>query len=184
MGKTTLADALAGRLSGTLIHEDYAGNPFLAESYTGADSSRLPSQLYFLLSRVDQLWEATWPDSGWMICDYGFCQDAIYARNRLSVKDFAVYEKAAERLNALVHPPELVINLFAEIDTLLERVARRGRDYEAVFDEPFLRSMQEAYAGLVDHFDCPVLQIDCDRVDIRTDAAQQSILADVLEAVK
>ena len=55
VGKTTLAALLAAKLPAELIREDYAGNPFLADSYAGSEQARLPGQLYFLLSRVGQL---------------------------------------------------------------------------------------------------------------------------------
>jgi deoxyadenosine/deoxycytidine kinase len=59
VGKTTLAEALARELPGDVLYEDYASNPFLAESFTTQAELMLPSQLYFLLSRVRQLSRST-----------------------------------------------------------------------------------------------------------------------------
>ena len=91
VGKTTLADLLAGDLPADVIYEDFAGNPFLAASYTGQSISRLPAQMYYLISRLAQLRESTWPHAGTVVSDYGYCQDRIFASLRLSPDDLAQY---------------------------------------------------------------------------------------------
>ena len=82
-GKTLLAEKLSAELPAGLIREDYAGNPFLADSWAGQDDKLLAGQLYFLMSRVKQLALSAWPDDGTFVSDYGFCQDRIFAEIRL-----------------------------------------------------------------------------------------------------
>ena len=175
VGKTTLAEALAQRLPARLIREDYAGNPFLAASYTGSVQSRLPSQLYFLLSRVAQLSRADRPESGLTVSDYGFCQDPIYARLRLNQDDFAAYSGILDRLAGAVHPPDAVICLDASVATLSERIDRRGRAYEAAMTTEFLASMRQAYDDAALRVNCPVIRVDCDATDILIEAEQVEI---------
>ncbi len=176
VGKTTLAVALAGLLPAKLICEDYVGNPFLAESYIGSDKTRLPSQLYFLLSRVGQLSGGNFSEQGLAVSDYGFCQDSIYARIRLSATDFELYRTVSGRLSDLVHRPDVLIFLDATVDTLCERIAHRGRDYEAAMTPEFHQSMRAAHAEAADRADCPVIRIDCDAVDIRQVQTQSDII--------
>ena len=106
-GKTTLAEALAAEAGARLVREDYAGNPFLASSYVGPDSARLPSQLYFLLSRVAQLSRSGWDAAGLIVSDYGFCQDDVFARLRLDDGDYRAYRQVLARCEPLVQPPEM-----------------------------------------------------------------------------
>lgn len=179
-GKTTLAKALCAELGARLILEDYAGNPFLADSYAGKAEARLPGQLYFLMSRVGQLSIASWPERGLVVSDYGFCQDRIYAKARLNADEFRLYERLAARLDGLVHGPQIVIHLDASEATLLNRIAARGRDFEAVMDAAFLSAMREAYKAAAGELGCPVLSIDCDRTDLR----QREAVAKTVERVR
>jgi deoxyguanosine kinase len=181
VGKTTLAEALAGDLPADILYEDYAGNPFLAGSYLGRDEFSLPCQLHFLMSRVKQLSEATWPAEGVIVSDYGFCQDRLFARARLRDEDLALYEAVAARVDGLVHRPDVVIHLDASAATLLGRIARRGREHERAMDEAFLASMREAYgrvhASGPDQFIC----VDCDEMDLLDGAARAELVARVRE---
>ena len=166
-GKTTLAEALAVELSGKLIREDYAGNPFLAESYLGSGSARLPGQLYFLMSRVSQLWAGSWPGDGLFVSDYGFCQDRVYAKARLGNEDFALYDRLAARVETLVHPADVVVCLDAPTDTLLERIAARGRVHESAMTREFLDGMRREYGRIASEARCPIITVDTERTDPR-----------------
>ena len=184
VGKTTLAGAIGSLLPAKLIYEDYVGNPFLAESYVGSDNTRLPSQLYFLLSRVAQLSCENFREQGLAVSDYGFCQDDIYAKIRLSETDLELYRSVSGRMSELVHPPDVVIYLDATVDTLLERIASRGRDYETAMTDEFHQSMRAAHADAADAADCPVIRIDCDKVDIRQVITQSEIIDQVRANLK
>lgn len=176
-GKTTLAEFLAEELPAGLIREDYAGNPFLADSYVGPEAAKLPGQLYFLLSRVKQLSESAWPAEGTFVSDYGFCQDRIYAERKLGRDDLRLYDRVARRVEGLVHPPDLLIALDASERTLLARIAGRGRDFERAMDAAFLADMRKAYRAAADGAAAPVLRVDGDRRDLR-DAAVRAELAE------
>lgn len=182
-GKTTLAEALVAELPATLIREDYAGNPFLAESYLGRSEARLPGQLYFLVSRVGQLASSNWPGAGLYVSDYGFCQDRIYARARLSADDFRLYDRVARRLEGLVRPADLLLALDAAEATLLERIARRGREFERVMDQEFLASMRAAYNEASRRASCPVIRLDCDEIDLRDPARRAPVVWQIGEAL-
>lgn len=179
-GKTTLAEALVRVLPAGLIREDYAGNPFLAKSCLGQAELALPSQLYFLLSRVAQLSLADWPAEGVRVSDYGFCQDALYAGWSLAEDEYALYDRVARRVRDLVRPPDLVIRLDAGEPTLLERIARRGRTFEKVMTAQFLRRMRLSYEQTAGRLDCPVLDVDCDKTDLR----QPEALAALVEQIR
>ena len=177
VGKTTLAEHLAAELPARLLREDYEGNPFLAESYLGRTEARLPAQLYYLMSRTSQLSRLGWPAEGLAVSDYGFCQDRIFARMRLDAREWAVYEQVAACVEALVRAPDVLICLDASEATLLARIARRGRAFETAMTEDFLAAMRRAYRAEARAASCAVIEVDCDRVDVR-DAAWRSGLAE------
>jgi len=179
VGKTTLAELLSGKLPAEMIREDYAGNPFLAESYVGDDSARLPSQLYFLFSRVRQLAEVNWPKEGLFVSDYGFCQDRVFAACRLLGKDMPTYDELSRMAEETVHPPDVMIHLDAAEATLLERIRLRGRPFEAAMTAEFLRAMRNRYNGAAAAAGCPVIELDCDAVDFRDEGRAEEIAAEI-----
>ncbi len=180
-GKTTLAEALAADLGGTVVYEDYQGNEFVSEAYSGNADACLPSQLYYLISRVSQLSRWAWPPDGLVVTDYGFCQDRIYARATLSEADWAVYLGIADRLAGLVQRPALIVHLDAPNAVLMARIARRGRDFERGMDERFLSTIRRGYNDIEAREGCPVLRVDCDATDLRDVGARAELLAGIRE---
>lgn len=179
VGKTTLAEWLAGELPAELIGEDYAGNPFLADSYTGDRQACLPAQLYYLMSRVSQLSRAAWPADGLMVSDYGFCQDRIYAAIKLDADELALYDQLAARLAGLVVAPSVVIHLDASVAALQSRIAARGRQFERAMDEAFLSQIRGSYDNIEADLDCPVIRVDCDAADLLASPGRDSVLKQV-----
>ncbi len=180
-GKTTLARLLAEELPARLILEDYQGNPFLSGFFLGQSELALPAQLYFLFSRLGQLAQATWPGEGACVSDYGFCQDAVYAARSLKGQDLAVYNRLSAQARRLVTCPKLVIHLDGPEELLLERIARRGREYEAAFTAEFLGWMRSRYRQVTDELSCPVLSVDVSQMDLRQDPQRQRLLGQVRE---
>ena len=176
VGKTTLAEFLCSVLPAELIREDYAGNPFIADAYAGQSAARLPSQLYFLNSRVGQLSLLSWPENGCFVSDYGFCQDRLFATATLTDDDLAAYEKIARRLSGLVHHPDVVIHLDAVESTLMERIARRGRDFERAVTPEFLARMRQSYRAAVAELACPIISIDCEKIDLLAEKPRSQLL--------
>ncbi len=183
VGKTTLAEALAVKLPAEIIYEDYTGNPFLADFFLGRRQFALPAQLYFLFSRLSQLNPAAFSSAETVVSDYGFCQDAAYAAANLPESDMAVYHRLAGAVEKIVKPPDLLIHLDGAENILLERIARRGRRYEATFTADFLARMRRAYREIVAKADCPVIGIDVGEVDLREESVRKKLLRDVREAL-
>ncbi len=180
-GKTTLGDYLAVHLPAELIKEDYEGNPFLAESYVGDASLRLASQLYFLMSRVKQLASADWPGDGLLVSDYGFCQDALYAKLRLGEDDYALYNRVAGSVAGAVKRPDVMIVLDASVESLLDRISARGRGYESAMNRQFLDSMRTEYSADWTDQANSVLRVDTDIVDLRQTGECAAILSQIRE---
>jgi deoxyadenosine/deoxycytidine kinase len=182
-GKTTLAEALAVELPARLIREDWSGNPFIADAYTaGGSRVELASQLYFLLSRVGQLARDHWPPGGMVVSDYGFCQDRLYARTRLSSSDFDIYRRLAEPLTAMVQPPDVMIVLEVSPAELRRRIATRGRAFERSMTDAFLATMAEAYADRCLTGSRATIRVDGDRVDLRLPARRAELIDEIRQA--
>ncbi len=180
-GKTTLGDYLSAHFPARLIKEDYEGNPFLAESYVGDESLSLASQLFFLMSRVKQLASADWPSDGLLVSDYGFCQDALYAKLRLGQDDYALYNRVASAVAGAVKRPDVMIVLDASVESLLDRISARGRGYESAMSRQFLDAMRTEYSSDWTDRGTLVLRIDTDIVDLRLPRQCAAILSQIRE---
>ena len=92
----------------------------------------LPAQLTFLFQRVDQLRSVGQLDMfrRATVGDFMLDKDPLFARLNLGDAEYGLYEKVYSHLKPQVPVPDLVIYLQAPVDTLVERVLRRGVDYE------------------------------------------------------
>ena len=181
-GKTTLAHWLAKALGGRLLLEDYEGNPFLADSYAGLKELRLAGQVWFLLSRVNQLARLRWPERGVVVTDYAFLQDSVYAHLWLTGEPLEAYERLAALVAGLVVPPSVLIHLDAPLDLLTSRIAGRGRDYEAYFTRDFLQRLRDEYASVLADPPCPAIAVDVAQRDLALPEQRQWLLEELRHA--
>ena len=166
VGKTTLAGNLSEMLNCPPILEAYDDNPFLADVYAGNKDLALDSQLYFLTSRLRQLAPATLEPGKIAVCDYVFEKELIYARQLLTDRQFALYEKIFQPLKVEVARPVLAIFLCDRPANCLERIHRRNRPYEQAIELDFLRQLDLQYVHLFDNWKtCPVIRLDMSSFD-------------------
>ncbi|MBV8404871.1 MAG: deoxynucleoside kinase, partial [Gammaproteobacteria bacterium] len=121
----------------------------------------LPTQLYFLLQRAQQLSQLNQADlfAPVRVADYLIEKDRLFARVTLDADEYALYEQLYSRLDVKAPKPDLVVYLQAPIDVLLERIAKRGVEYEQYIDRAYLERLNEAYARFFHEFDAAALLI-------------------------
>ena len=172
VGKTTLVHRLAGRTAGRVVLEEFEENPFLPGFYRDRRAFALSTQLFFLMSRFKQQEILAQGDlfQTRTVSDYLFDKDRIFAALTLERHEMAIYERLFEVLRPQVPTPDLVIYLHAEHETVMRRIAERGRPYELDMDPLYIRDLAAAYADFFgDYRGCPVLTIDSSLVDFRVD---------------
>jgi len=166
-GKSTLAMGLGNIFNLKLIKEAYDSNPFLARVYAGQKSFALDSQLYFLLSRCEQLKPEN-IGSAAAVSDYIMQQEMIYARMWLDSVQFELYTKINAVMTKTAAVPSIVIYLKSSPATCLQRIRERNRPYEQDIDLNFLERLHGSYEKLFEKFNCcPVITVDADSVDFR-----------------
>jgi deoxyadenosine/deoxycytidine kinase len=168
VGKTSLARRLCSSLSAQAILEEAGQNPFLERFYRNPRAGALPTQLYFLLQRAQQLAALKQADlfAPLRVADYLLEKDRLFARVTLDEAEFALYEQLYARLDIQVPKPDLVVYLQAPVDVLLERIARRGVAYEQYIDRGYLERLNEAYARFFHEFEAaPLLIVNAASID-------------------
>jgi deoxyadenosine/deoxycytidine kinase len=167
VGKTSLVQLLADRFEGVMVLEDIT-NPFLPDFYEGRAGAAFQVQIYFLLSRFQQQREINQMNlfQRLVLADYTFPKDRIFAYLNLDDTDLRVYEKLYPVLEQEVPTPDLVIYMQASVPVLLERIARRDRDFERSIDPDYLLRLSEAYSYYFFHYrDTPLLVVNTDEID-------------------
>jgi deoxyguanosine kinase len=168
VGKTSLAQRLCVSLSGELILEQAAQNPFLERFYRNPRAGAFPAQLYFLFQRAQQLASLNQQDlfAPVRVADYLLEKDRLFARVTLDEAEYALYEQVHAKLAITAPKPDLVLYLQAPVDVLLERIAKRGVDYEQRIDRSYLERLNEAYAKFFhDYETAPLLIVNAAAID-------------------
>ena len=169
VGKSALAEHLAGRLDAALVLEE-RDNPFLVDFYADRPGAALQSQLFFLLARHRQqgLLRQTDLFSQVTLSDYLFDRDKIYAYLNLDDNELFIYQRLFDLLSRDVTAPDLVVYLQAPTDLLARRLRDRARTGEEpeppVPDSAYLQELNEAYQHFFFHYTAtPLLVVETSR---------------------
>lgn len=167
-GKTSLARKLAQRLNASLLLEDPSANPFLRQFYSDMRRYALPTQLFFLFQRVEQVGGLRQPDlfGKPTVADFTLAKDPLFARLTLNDAEYQLYSRIYEHVRPQAPVPDLVIYLQASVDTLIDRVRRRGHAFEGPVSEDYLRRLSEAYSRYFYNYDeSPLLIVNSERLN-------------------
>jgi len=146
-GKTTLALLLQERLSGKVVLEKFEENPFLPKFYEDPERYAFQTQIFFLLNRYKQQQELLQADlfHRFLITDYIFEKDKIFAYLNLEDDELKLYESVLTTIEHNIPPPDLVVYLQCTTARLMENIRRRGREIERNMSEQYIRDLNEAY---------------------------------------
>ena len=168
VGKTTLARRLANTFHYPLVLEPAEENPFLDRFYRDGRRDALPTQLYFLLHRAEQVARFAQDDmvGPLQVTDFLMEKDRLFAQATLNEEELKLYEQIAQRLTIKPPKPGLVIYLQAPVSVLLHRIRRRGVDYEQRIDSAYLETLSTAYAEFFYYYDdAPLLIVNAAEID-------------------
>jgi deoxyadenosine/deoxycytidine kinase len=163
VGKTTLTHLLAQALGAKPVLEVVEENPFLPDFYRDKAANAFKTQMFFLLSRFKQQEELVQGDlfEKNLVADYLFAKDRIFAELTLQSSELALYDQIFQALSQRTRRPDLVIYLSAPMPLVLERIRRRGRDFEQSIDRGYLEDLVDGYGRFFASFDeAPLLVVD------------------------
>lgn len=146
-GKTSLAKMLAKKLNAKLVLESFEDNPFLEKFYKNPRRYALHTQMFFLMSRYKQLLELRQDDlfHDYIISDYIFEKDKIFAYLNLADDELELYEKMVSFIERNLQTPDLVIYLQSTVERLMFNINKRGRNAEKNISETYISDLNEAY---------------------------------------
>lgn len=168
VGKTALAQRLALSLHCEKLFELDEPNPFLERFYANEHNSALPTQLFFLFQRVNQISQLQQRDmfAPTHVSDFLIQKDRLFAQVTLDNEAFKLYEKIYQHLDFEPPKPDLVVYLQAPVDVLLERIRARGSSSEQTIDADYLNRLTDAYANFFHFYDeAPLLIVNATDID-------------------
>ena len=171
VGKTTLAEKLAKKYNWKILLEEVDNNPYLDDFYNHMERWSFNLQIYFLKSRFQQLLKIKESKKP-IIQDRTIYEDAhIFAPNLkamglMNQRDFKNYQELFELLESLIKGPDLLVYLRSSIPNLVNKIHKRGRDYENSISIDYLSRLNERYEAWISTYDKgEILVIDVDDLD-------------------
>jgi deoxyadenosine/deoxycytidine kinase len=168
VGKTSLARKIAAETNAQPVLEQPQENPFLERFYRDAARYALPTQMFFLFQRMNQLRDLTQTDlfSAPVVSDFLLDKDPIFASLTLADDELHLYRQLFEHFSQSAPKPDLVIYLQAAPATLAERIRRRGVPAESAISENYLQRLCESYSRFFYNYDIsPLLMVNAEHLN-------------------
>jgi deoxyadenosine/deoxycytidine kinase len=146
-------------------------------------------QIYFLKSRFQQLLKIK-NDKKTIIQDRTIYEDAhIFAPNLkamglMNQRDFKNYQELFDLMESLIQGPDLLIYLRSSIPNLVNKIHKRGREYENSISIDYLSRLNERYEAWTSTYDKgKMVIIDVDNLDFVENKEDLNSIISVIENV-
>jgi len=167
-GKTSLAKKLKERLDAQIVLEEFEANPFLGEFYNDRKRYAFQTQMFFLVNRYKQQQQLNQENlfSEYLITDYIFEKDQIFAYLNLNGEELKLYETLFPMLNRNIRKPDLVVFLQSSIERLMFNIKKRSRQIERNIVQSYIEELSEAYNDFFFKYNStPLLIVDATEID-------------------
>ena len=187
-GKTTLTQLLAKNMKWEAHYEDVDDNPYLNDFYEEMQRWSFNLQIFFLNSRFEQITRIR--QSGkTIIQDRTIYEDAhifapnLHAMGLMTTRDFNNYLSLFNLMSKFVSPPDLLIYLRASVPTLVNQIARRGREYENSIRIDYLKRLNERYEAWISTYEQgKLLIIDIDDLNFADNPEDMGMIINKINA--
>lgn len=197
-GKSSLTALLADHLGSQAFYESIDDNEVLPLFYADPNKYAFLLQIYFLNKRFDSIKKALNDDNN--VLDRSIYEDSLLFHlnadlGRATDTEVRVYDDLlANMLKELPYAahkkhPDLLVHIRVSFETMLERINKRGREYEQLSFDPTLYDYYQELNLRYDQWyeeyqESPKIQIDGDQFNFVEDPeAAQKVLAMVDEAL-
>lgn len=171
-GKSTLTRSLSGLLGFDASYERVDNNPYLSDFYGDQAAWGFHLPVYFLGQRYHDIGaiQAAGRDH---IQDRSIYEDveifarALHETGKMPERDFRTYHDLFHNMVEHLIRPDLAIYLTGSLETILDRIAQRGRESEKAVPTAYWAHLHTRYNRFMESYDrSPVLCVDIDRFDL------------------
>lgn len=148
-GKSTLSDKLSRDLNIGVLSEPVDDNPYLEKFYADPKPNALRLQLFLHYYRFTQLYMMQ-QTSGHVISDRCIFDQHIFSKmmvedGLLKHSEYDLFQHLYNDMRPLITKPDLTIYIRNSTETLMTRIATRGRDCEKNIPFDYIRRLNEKY---------------------------------------
>ncbi|WP_058208087.1 deoxynucleoside kinase [Lactococcus lactis] len=198
-GKSSLTEMLAEELKTQAFYESVDDNKVLPLFYENPQKYAFLLQIYFLNKRFDSIKRALSDNNN--VLDRSIYEDSLLFHlnadlGRADETEVEVYDdllnNMLEEIDSLSFKkrPDLLIHVKVYFDKMLERIKKRGRQFEQLEYDPSLydyyKELNSRYDTWFEDFDiCPKIQIDGDKYDfVEDEQSKIHVLQQIKEKLK
>lgn len=198
-GKSSLTEMLAEELKTQAFYESVDDNKVLPLFYENPQKYAFLLQIYFLNKRFDSIKRALSDNNN--VLDRSIYEDSLLFHlnadlGRADETEVEVYDdllnNMLEEIDSLSFKkrPDLLIHVKVSFDKMLERIKKRGRQFEQLEYDPSLydyyKELNSRYDTWFESFDiCPKIQIDGDKYDfVEDEQSKIQVLQQIKEKLK
>ncbi|MHB1687573.1 MAG: deoxynucleoside kinase [Ignavibacteriaceae bacterium] len=167
-GKTSLARKTKEKLNAELVVEQFDANPFLEKFYTDRRRYAFQTQMFFLINRFTQQQQLNQENlfTDYIVCDYIFEKDRIFAYLNLSGEELKLYESIFPLLARNLRKPDLVVFLQSSVERLMFNIKKRNRKVERNLNLNYIEELSEAYTHFFFRYNStPLLIVNSTEID-------------------
>jgi deoxyguanosine kinase len=190
VGKTSLAKEISEHFHYQLLKEIVDENPFLGKFYSNIEEWSFQTEMFFLCNRYKQLEDI---HSDFLknhlpvVADYHIMKNIIFAERTLSSQQILKYKQIYAILSKDLPVPNVIVYLRASLDTLLFRVAKRGRDVEKQMSASYLQQLITDYDQAMETFEkenphIPILKFNGDELDFVSNKKDLDMILSTIES--
>ena len=198
-GKSSLTEMLAKELDTEAFYESVDDNKVLPLFYKDPQKYAFLLQIYFLNKRFDSIKQALSNNNN--VLDRSIYEDSLLFHlnadlGRATETEVEVYDSLLENMMQEINiltfkkKPDLLIHISVSFEKMLERIQKRGREFEQLEYDPSLfdyyKELNRRYEDWFDNFDiCPKIQIDGDKFDfVEEESARKIVLNKINDKLK
>lgn len=170
-GKTSYMEMLSEEMKIPCFQEPVQENPLLDKFYYDRKRYAFPLQIYFLNRRFEMLKKASKAGEP-RLMDRSIYGDMIFAKllyeeGNMEQDEFILYRDLLTNMLDHVEAPKLMIYLKIDTDSAIERIKKRGRDYEQIVERDYWENLNKEYEDYFSNYNLsPLLVIEAAKYDI------------------
>lgn len=170
-GKTSYMEMLSESMNLHCYQEPVQDNPLLDKFYYDRKRYSFPLQIYFLNKRFEVLKKADQAGKP-TVMDRSIYGDMIFAKllyqaGDMDKEEYELYRELLINMLDHVNPPKLMIYLKIDTDSAIERIRKRGRDYEQIVEREYWENLNKEYEEYFSEYNLsPLLTIEAAKYDI------------------
>ena len=185
-GKTSYMEMLSKEMNIPCFQEPVQDNPLLDKFYYDRKRYAFPLQIYFLNRRFEMLKQAAEVGQE-RLMDRSIYGDMIFAKllyeeGNMEEDEYLLYRDLLTNMLDHVEAPKLMIYLKIDTDSAIERIKKRGREYEQIVEKDYWENLNKEYEDYFSEYNLsPLLVIEAAKYDI---VGNEKDRAEVLQIIR